>query len=68
MTDHKRPRIGTRNAVETAIDLAKQNKSASWDELARNFRARRATAAEAVTGDRAVAPPHVEPECKQTPG
>jgi len=32
MSDHK-PVQGTRDAVETAIDLSKVSKSASWDEL-----------------------------------
>jgi hypothetical protein len=32
MTDHKK-RLGTRDAVETAIDLSKADKNASWKDL-----------------------------------
>jgi hypothetical protein len=35
-------RMGTRDAVETAIELSKQNKTESWDAITdRNRRARR---------------------------
>lgn len=51
MTDRKHRRAGTREAVETAIELTKQDKLASWDELVtRDQRARLGDVKERVPG------------------